>query len=228
MIGRIHLPLFLFALTIAFVVKVAVHQAQQISETTVAAQVRYEKEDKAMVILDPVQEVKVRLRGPRNEIAALNPFTVDVEVSLKRGEQGLVTITEERLNVNFRTTGDFEVISIEPNRFTLTLEPEERRQLAVRAELTGEPAAGALAGTPEVRPPRVEVVGPRSVVRSLTELTASVSLEGHALTFEASVVVVSPDPLVRIEPRQVVVFVPMKVPGSDSSVFSGPLEGPIE
>ncbi len=229
MIGRVHLPLFLFALTIAFVIKVAVHQAQQLAETTVAAQVRYEMADEDMMILDPLLEVKVRLRGPRNEISSLYPFSVDVEVSLEEGEQGVIAITEDRLSVNVRMPGDFEVVSIEPNRFSLTVEPQERRVLAVRAELTGEPAAGAYAETPEVRPPRVEVFGPRSLVRALTELVATVSLDGHALTFETTTAVVSPDPLVRIEPRQVVVYIPMKVPGSDSSAFDGFLEEePIE
>ncbi len=230
MIRRVNLPLFLFALTLAFVVKVAVHQAQQLAETTVPAQVRYEPADENLIILDPLAEVMVRLRGPRSEIAALNPFSVEVGLSLEKGEEGLITVTEDRLNVNVRTPGDFEIVSIEPNSFILTVEPQEHRVLPVRAELTGEPAAGAYVETPDVRPPRVDVVGPRSMVATLDELVVTVSLDGHALTWEATVAVVSPDPLVKIEPRQVVVHVPMKVPGSESSVFDGYLEEeePIE
>ena len=221
MIGRIHLPLFLFALTLAFIVKVAVHQAQQLAETAVTAQVSYKKADQGMIILDPVQEVRLRIRGPSNEIAVLSPYSVEVEVSLEKGEQGVVNITEDRLDVNVRMPGDFEVISIEPNSFSLTVEAEDRQDLPVRVELTGEPVAGAYAETPEVKvdPPWVKVVGPRSVMESLTEVVVLVSLDGHGISFEETAPVVSPDPLVKIEPRQVQVTVPMTVPGSESPVF---------
>jgi hypothetical protein len=223
-LGRLHLPLFLFALTIAVVLKVAVNQTQQLAETTVTAQVRYEMASNENMILDPLPEVKVRLRGPRNEIAFLNPFSVEVEVSLEEGEEGLIDITEERLNV--RMPGDFEVISIEPNQFSLTVEPQVRRMLRVRIDLTGEPAAGAYNEAPYARPAMSEAMGPISLIEPLTELVATLSLDGHALSFEATVSIDSPDPLVRIDPRQVVVHVPMKVP--ESSTFESFPEEPIQ
>lgn len=213
---RVHLPLFLVAVASAAVVKVAVNEARQLTEVTLTAQVQYNL-PKGVMILEPVKNVQVRLRGERSEIATLTPFNVQVEVSLKESELGQVDISEERLVV--RGPGAFDVVSKEPNFFTLTVEEVESRTLPIRAQLTGEPAAGALAGRPELVPGEARVEGPRSRIRDIVELRAPVSLEGHAFTFEEEAVIVSPDPLVRIvEPRQVLVRVPLTVPGSKSQL----------
>ena len=224
--SRLQLPLFLLAVAMAVLIKIAVNEALQLAETTINAQVQYNLPQRAM-ILEPIQHLEVRLRGERSDIAGLNPFNVQVEVSLAdlaAKDYGAVDVTEDRFTV--RAPGDFEVISITPNQMTLTIERVESRSLPVRAGLTGEPAAGAvLQGEPEVRPATAQVDGPRSRLRDVTELTAPVSLNGHALTFEEKVTIVSPDPLVRIvEPRQVVVFIPLKVPGSDTPLDEEPDE----
>jgi len=222
---RVQLPLFLLAVAMAVVIKIAVNEALQLAETTINAQVQYNLPQGAM-ILEPIQQLAVRLRGERSDIAGLSPFNVQVEVSLAdlaEKDYGSVDVTEDRFSV--RTPGDFDVISITPNHLTLRIERVESRSLPVRAVLNGEPAAGAvMQGDPEVRPAAALVEGPRSRLRDLAELTAPVSLNGHALTFEEKVTIVSPDPLVRIvEPRQVVVFIPLKVPGTDT-----PLDGLLD
>lgn len=218
MIRRIHLPLFLVAIGCAVAVKVAVNEALQLTEVTLNAQVRYNLPEGVM-ILEPVRTVEVRLQGERSEIATLTPFNVQVEVSIGEGELGRVAVTDERLVV--RGPGDFEVVSKEPNFFTLTVERVERRTLPVKAKLNGEPAAGAVPGEPRVEPPTALVEGPSSRVGDLVELRAPVSLDGHAITYTEQVSLVSPDPLVRVvEPRRVTVHIPMMVPGSEA-----PLDG---
>lgn len=229
MTRRLQLPLFVLAMAMAVVVKIAVNEALQLAETTIDAQVKYVLPKGAM-ILEPIQQLAVRLRGESNGIAGLNPFNVQVEVSLAdlaEKDFGLVDVTEERFAV--RTPGDFDVISITPNRLTLRIEQVESRSLPVRAVMSGEPAAGAVVqGDPEVRPATARIEGPRSRVRDLLELAAPVSLNGHALSFEEKVTIVSPDPLVRIvEPRQVVVYIPLKVPGTDTAL-GGLLEEPAD
>jgi hypothetical protein len=213
---RLHLPLFLLALASAVAVKVAVNEARQLTEVNLNAQVQYNL-PKGVMILEPVKNVQVRLRGERNEIATLTPFNVQVEVSLRESELGQVDISEERLVV--RGPAAFDVVSKEPNFFTLTVEEVESRVLPIRAQLTGEPAAGALPGPPELVPAEARIEGPRSRIRDIVELKAPVSLEGHAFTFEEEAAIVSPDPLVRVvEPRQVLVRVPLTVPGSKSQM----------
>ena len=214
MIRRINGPLFLLALLIAVVIKVAVHEALQLTETTVTAQVRYNPPEGAMTV-EPLADLKVRLRGERSEILSLNPFNVVVEVPIDPGELGVIDVGEERMRV--RRPGDIEVLSIEPNRFALLVEEVVTRTVPVRVVVTGEPAAGAYHEEIRVRPGMALIEGPGSRVREIDELVATVSLDNRALTFDKEVPLVAPDPLVRVkDPRQVVIHVPMKVPGSES------------
>lgn len=211
MIGRFHFPLLLLALAIALVIKVAVHETVQLSEATFTAPVQYSP-PKDVVILERVDEVRVRLRGKRAEIAELNPLSVGVEVALREGELGIVEVTRDRMQVHM--PGDFEVISIEPDRFTLQVEVEEEVTLPVRVQLVGEPAAGASYEAPLVLPPKAEVRGPRSRIERIGELVVRVSLDGHAITFDETIPLVSPDPMVKIiSPSEVTVRVSMQEPG---------------
>ncbi len=218
--GRVHLPLFLVAFVIAAVVKVAVYDSERPSERVIEAQVTYNPPSAGVVLYDLVETVRVGVQGQSNEIAQLSPFTVDVVVDVEEGRIGPTDITLESGNVRFRSSGDFDVVSIEPNRFTVQLERRAEETVQVRAELVGEPAAGARSGEVVVRPAWVEISGPESQVRGVSEVVAQVSLDGHARTFEDHVPVLSPDPLVQVQPGRVIVEVTMHEPELDLPVES--------
>lgn len=208
-----HLPLMVLACTIAILIKFAVHENEQISERIIEAPVTYQHPSGTdMMSYDQVETVKVGVQGLSNQIAALSVFTVEVAVGLPPDALGTTEITLDAGNVIFRTPGDFEVLSIEPNRFTLQVEPRLEMTVPVRAEPFGEPAAGAQVGKTQVRPSWAEVSGPESLVRGVAQLTAKVSLDGHARTFEEWVTVTSPDPLIQVQPGRVLVIVPMQEP----------------
>ncbi len=107
--------------------------------------------------------------------------------------------------------------TIEPNTVRLQLDNEVTQLLPVRPRVVGEPAGGAVPGEPRVQPESVMVSGPESHLRGILWLSTSpVSLNGHALEFEESVSVLTPDPLVRVmEPSVVKVRVPMAHPEFD-------------
>jgi hypothetical protein len=155
-----------------------------------------------------VQRVRVRLRGRTSKIRSLNPLAVDVLVTLTDSRRGLIEVTLGPDNVVLPE--DVEVMSIEPNQLELRLDREVTQTLPVKFKLMGEPAAGARVQKVEVVPDRVQVSGPESRLRSLRWLTTSnVNLNGHALDFEETVAVISPDPLVKIlQPTVVLVRVP--------------------
>ena len=188
------------------------HRGERPAEKVVDASVTYNPPPE-MIILNPVERVRVRLRGSEQDIRAVNPYSVDVQVELDTTESGAVDVRLEPENV--LAPEGIEVVSIEPSFLHLQLDAEMKRLLPVRPQLVGEPAAGAVvAGRPRGRPSQVLVSGPSSLVSNLEELrTSPISLDGHALTFEESTLVVSPDPLVKILNSQVVtVTVTMKQP----------------
>ncbi len=215
---RVRLPLFLIALAIAVVIKIAVYDSERPSERVIEAQVTYNPPSSAVVLYDLVETVRIGVQGQANEIAQLSPFTVEVVVDVEEGRSGPTDVTLESGNVRFRAPGDFNVVSIEPNRFAVQLERRAEETVQVRAELVGEPAAGARSGTVVVRPAWVEISGPESQVRGVGEVIAQVSLDGHARTFEDHVPVLSPDPLVQVQPGRVIVEVTMHEPELDLPV----------
>jgi len=184
---------------------------EQESEKVIEASVTYST-PRGLILLDPVQKVRVRLRGKTSKVRSLNPLAVDVLVSIGDTRRGQVDVSIGAENVI--VPEDIAVVSIEPNQLELRLDREVTQTLPVKFKVMGEPAAGARVQQIEVVPDRVQVSGPEARLRSIQWLTTSnVNLNGHALDFEETVAVISPDPLVKIlQPTVVTVRVPMAPP----------------
>jgi YbbR domain-containing protein len=181
------------------------------SEKQVQASITYMRGDD-MVILNPRQSVDVTLSGPRETINRVNPFDVSVQVDLRQAEPGTQAVNLTAENVSLPQ--GLRVDSIQPSSVDVTVDRLVRRQVMVEPDVRGEAAAGATRGDVEVVPPEVTVTGPESQLANLTSLkTAVVSLEGHALSFEESVAIVTPENLTvrEIEPSRVSVRIPLSI-----------------
>lgn len=181
------------------------------SERLVEASVSYNR-PRGFVIINPVPTVNVRLSGSKKAIRKLNPQTVDVTVELSQRQEGMVTINLGPGSVT--APEGLEVVSIEPPSIRVELAREITQRVPVVAKLTGEPAAGAMVGEPEVFPNQVLVTGPDSMVSRIDHLsTVPISLDGRAITFELSVPIITPDPLIQVvQPTKVTVKIPMSMP----------------
>lgn len=203
----------LLALGIALAIwfSVSLDERRKLSEKVVEAGVSYIR-PRGLVILDPVQSVEVRLRGTERAIRQLNPDLVDVEVDLARAGEGSVTVTLGPDDV--LTPEDLQVISVQPNAIRVELDREITQRVPVEAVLVGQPAAGATVGAPEVLPNQVLVTGPESLVARLESLkTAPIALDGQGETFDDTVPVETPDPLIQVvPPSRVSVTVPITPP----------------
>ncbi len=186
---------------------------EKVSEKLIDATVTYNP-SRGIIILDPIQTVKVRLRGPDRQIRTLAPHVVDVVIEVSGASIGMRDVQLDESNV--LRPESLEVVAIEPNSIPLRLDREKTQMLRVSPRLVGEPAAGAEPLSPIARPDMVQVTGPESLLAGITAATTSpISLDGHALTFTQTVSVVPPDPLVRIvQPSVVTVEIPMHFPGT--------------
>jgi YbbR domain-containing protein len=181
------------------------------SEKVVEATVTYNAPP-GMVILDPEEKVRVRLRGNERAIRRVNPYQIDVQAEVEEAREGLHEVRLRPENVMM--PDGLEVVSVEPDVLRVRLDEEVQRLLPVEVPLVGEPAAGArLDGPARVSPERVLATGPSNLVRVLDALrTNPISLDGHAFSFQESTLVLSPDPLVQLQPQVVTVSVPMSQP----------------
>lgn len=207
------LRLLALVIAVSLWFSVSFEDREALSERLVEASVSYNR-PRGFVILDPVQSVNVRLRGSSKAIRRLNPYQVDVQVELAQTEPGIVNVNLGPENVLMPE--GLEVVSIEPNAIRVELEREVTQRLPVVPHLVGEPAAGAVVEEPEVFPNQVLVSGPESLLAKIQSLTTRpINLDGHALTFEETVAVVPPDPLIQVvQPSKVSVRVPMRQPGA--------------
>ena len=210
------LKLLAVALAVTAWVVLTVEKPENVSDKAVEASVRYDNFPD-LIVIDRVETVTVRVRGPKSKIGMVNPNVVDVFVELTHPGKGLfeVPLTHENVILPHES---LEVISIDPNIIHLELDREVRQLIQVQPKLEGEPAAGALVQLAEVIPPNVLVRGPESVIRALTSVsTTPVRLTGHALDFREQAAVLPPHSLVSvIQPAVVVVQVHMVIPGTES------------
>ena len=213
MIRRIEWPLFLLALAIAVMIKLAVHEREQISERIVEAQVIYSPPAPEFVSYDLVDKVRIGVRGKSNDISRLTSFAVEVSAVIPPGRTGLTEIVLEEKDVRFNIKADFDVFSIDPNKIKIQVERLVTVDVPIAVRFFGEPAAGARHGEAFVNPPRVRLRGPASRVARIDELDLLVGLDGHARSFEEKLSLSSPDPVVQVvEPSLVKVAVPMTEP----------------
>lgn len=201
-------------IAIALWFSISLEDREALSERLVEAGVSYDR-PRGYIILDQEPSVRVRVRGSSKQVRELNPYLVNVQVGLTQPAAGIFNVTLGPDNVLL--PDGLEVVSIEPNAIRVELETEVTKRLPVVPKLVGEPAAGSVLEEPVVFPNQVLVAGPKSMVERTESLeTASISLDGHALTFEVEVTVVPPDPLVQIvQPTRVTVRLPMRQPGQE-------------
>jgi len=208
------LRLLALMLAIAFWYFAAVERRERVSERVLDVAVTYNT-PRGVIILDPIQAVKVRLRGSERQLRGLNPASVGVVVAPNREEPGNVEV--HLVPESVVRPDNLEVVSIEPTTIRLQLDREATRLLPVRPRLAGEPAAGAVPLAAQPLPDSVLVSGPETRLRAMVELsTGPVSLDGHALDFEETVIVLSSDALVRIvNPSVVTVRVRLAQPETE-------------
>jgi YbbR domain-containing protein len=186
------------------------------SERAVEASVSYNR-PRGFMIINPVPTVSVRLRGSKKAIRQLSPYLVDVQVALSQRQEGSATVNLGSDNV--LAPDGLEVVSIEPSTIRVDLEREVTQRLIVVPKLVGTPAAGSVMEEPEVFPNQVLVTGPESMLARTESLsTRPIDLGGHAATFEETVPVLPPDPLIQIvQPLTVTVRIPMKLPAGEQA-----------
>jgi YbbR domain-containing protein len=219
------LRLLALGIAIGFWFSVSFQDREALSERLVEASVSYNR-PRGFVVLDQVHSVNVRLRGSSRLIRQLNPYQVNVQVELAQTQPGTVNVNLGPENVLM--PDGLEVVSLEPNAIRVELDREVSQRLPVVPRLMGEPAAGSIADEPEVFPNQVLVTGPESLLAKVQSLsTRPLNLDGHALTFEETVAVVPPDPLIQIvQPSKVSVRVPLHQPGAGDGAEQARKQGP--
>jgi hypothetical protein len=149
----------------------------------------------------------VRVRGSSGALTRLaqGDLVAVLDLRAARAGQRLFHLTPADIRQPFGV----DVVHVSPSNVSIGFEQSESKSVPVVPAVEGEPADGYVVGTIAADPPTVEVVGPASKIRSLTEaITEPISVEGSSTLVRESVTIGVSDPAVRLSrPQSAIVTV---------------------
>jgi YbbR domain-containing protein len=140
----------------------------------------------------------VRVRGAAGTLSRLSPGDIVAVVDLRGARPGerLFHLTPEQVRAPFGV----EVVQVTPSTVAVAFETTASRSIPIRPAIEGRPAAGYVVGEVISTPREVEIVGPESAVRRVTEaLTEPVSVGGAQRDVSETVTVGTLDPSLRLK-----------------------------
>ena len=149
----------------------------------------------------------VRVRGSSGALTRLAQGDLVAVLDLRAARAGrrLFHLTPEDVRRPFGV----DVVHVSPSNVSIGFEQSDSKSVPVVPAVEGEPADGYVVGTISADPPTVEVVGPASKIRSLTEaITEPISVNGSSTVVRETVTIGVSDPAVRLRrPQSAVVTV---------------------
>lgn len=153
------------------------------------------------IVGDPPDVVDVRVRGSAGSLSRIPAGELVAVIDLKAARTGrrLFHLTSG----DVRTPFGVEVVQVTPASVAINFELSSSKIVPIVPGIEGEPAAGYVVGTVTSDPPTVEVIGPVSALRELTEaITEPVSVADASGPVNESVTVGVPDSAVRLRDPQ--------------------------
>ena len=164
---------------------------------------------------DAPSTVDVRIRGASGVLSRVSPGDIVAVLDLRgtRAGRRLFHLTSEQVRAPFGV----EVVQMTPPTVAMVFEASATRQVKVAPDIEGKPAPGYVIGKFKADPEVVDVIGPESAVKRVTEaITEPVSVADARERVTESVTIGFLDPSVRL-----------KVPGS-ATVIVDILPAPLE
>jgi YbbR domain-containing protein len=142
--------------------------------------------------------VDVRVRGASGTLSRVSTGDLVAVLDLRSARSGrrLFPLTPDQVRAPFGV----DVVQVQPSALAMAFEPSASRQVPVVPAVDGRPAPGYVVGPMTADPREVEVIGPESAVRRVTEaLTEPVSVSGARDHVRQSVILGLIDPSLRLK-----------------------------
>lgn len=202
-----HLGLKILALALATLLWLTV-AGEHVVERTMRVPLEFRNIPTGLdVVGDPPGTVDVRVRGSSALLSRLEPGEVVAVLDLTNARPGS-RIFHLR-NDEVRSPYGVEVAQVVPGTLGLEIEKLGHRQVPVKAPVEGEPAPGFVLGAITVEPATVDVMGPESRLKLLSQAnTEAVDVSGARKPVRDVVAVGIVDSAVRLtRPQSVTVIV---------------------
>jgi YbbR domain-containing protein len=185
-----NLRTFLLAFALALVVWVTAVTAANPDETQPypnPISIEFIGQDSGMVLTGEAlpQKVEVTLRAPHSvwQILLSGESSIRAVADLTGLRSGTHTVIVQ-IQIDARPV---RIISVTPKTFTVSLEPQVTRSLAISLTLNGQPAIGFQAGDPSLDPADVVISGPESIVSRIDQVQAALDLANARQNIAATI-----------------------------------------
>ena len=171
-------------------------------------------------MVEPPQEaVDVRVRGTADALGRIAPADLVASVDLSSAQPGrrLFHLSPERVKAPFAVV----VTQVTPSSVAIRFEPSATRMVPVIPSVEGEPAPGFIVGKISADPPTVEIAGPESLLRRVTEaITEPLWVGSASADVRSSVIVGVADDGVRVKSAKAAVVSVEIVPAPEERQLS--------
>ena len=140
----------------------------------------------------------MRVRGASGTLSQVGAGDVVAMLDIHSAQSGrrLFPLTPDQV----RTPFGVEVVQVTPSAIAMSFETSASRQVPVVPAVDGRPAPGYVVGRRTADPQSVDVIGPESAVKRVTEvLTEPVSVAGARDQVRQSVILGLEDPALRLK-----------------------------
>lgn len=150
----------------------------------------------AQITSAPLQELDIEISGDKRKVEQINRAELVASIDLTEVQPGdrVIPLTPETVYVALPQ--GVKLLAVAPSRIAVKLEAVEEKDVEVRADTYGTPAAGFEVYSTTMMPQKIRVRGPASVVSILNYVqTERIDLTGRDNDLIAKqVAVTSPDP----------------------------------
>jgi YbbR domain-containing protein len=143
---------------------------QHVVERSLRVPLEFRNVPKSLEIVGNTPDtIDVRVRGSSAVLTRLLPgeIVAVLDVSGARTGSRLFQVRADEVRAPFGV----EVTQVVPSTLALELERSARRKVPINAAVDGQPAPGFVIGTRTVEPAWVDIIGPESRIRQITEAT---------------------------------------------------------
>lgn len=172
----------IFALILAAILWMYVMNEQNPPvESTVTIPLELRNLSGKVIVVDAPEEVRVKVRGPRNSVAGLLPKDIKSYLELKGLPEGRHTV-----KVNPVIPLSLELVEVTPDKVQIRLDSAASRQLPVEIKIIGATPVGILVDKVSADPMKVTVEGPRSQLDAVEKVVANIDMTEKRSTFTVS------------------------------------------
>lgn len=162
------------ALALAFALMMWIWvQSEQVVEDRARVRLDWRLPEGLMLVEPPLETATVTVEGVQAFVRGVRQKDLSILVDLSRAKEGEVSLDlSERAVAGMPT--QVRVVSIAPSTLKVQLDRVLKRRVNVEAATQGEPAEGFRVAKVTVKPDRVELSGPSTVLRGLGAVSTDV------------------------------------------------------